>query len=305
MKEKCIVGYIRNDDSDYVNLKDKIKRICRKILIIPKAEKIKNGFIVSIPKYKNYNGFIKKIIKKKTKQILQRHQIDYLVIEETLDWLNSNFEEESVLNGKYIMKNLLPDVLKYIFYINKKNMSLENLYIFVNKYTKLNIYIIKQLVAIFKTVNIVTENLKYYRRLENELYMEGIMITVSNNKRKSVRNAKYIVNFDFDKDTLEKYNFNSNSIIINLSSYKNILDKKTDGILINNIVINIDNNHREYINEFYGKIDPKVFIESILIKEKDKCQNIDDIVNEYQVKIVGIKGVRGIIHSNEIATISN
>ncbi|MBR1653488.1 MAG: hypothetical protein IJ690_00825 [Clostridia bacterium] len=300
MKEKSLVGYIRQDDSSYIKLRDKVKRLCEKILIIVKVEEVKNGFKISIPKYRKYNLYIQKKIKKKIRLILQKNKIDYLAVEESLDWLNSDFKEEIVLNGKYIMKNLLPDVLKYVFYINNKNMNLENLYIFVNKYTKNNIYIIKKLVTIFKTVNIITENMKYYRRLENELYKEGILITVSNNKRKSVKNAKYIVNFDFEKDRIEQYNFNLDSIVINLTNEKNILKKKTGGVLINNIELNIDKNYRHYINEFYGKINSKIFVESMLIGEKEDHSKVEKIIDEYNLKIVGVKGVRGIIQKKEI-----
>ena len=72
------------------------------------------------------------------------------------------------------MKNIISKLLEYIYNVNNKNIKLENIYIFVNEYTKNNIGIIEMLARKCKTVNIVTENLKYFIKLEDFLYNEGL-----------------------------------------------------------------------------------------------------------------------------------
>ena len=197
------------------------------------------------------------------------------------------------------MKNCVMKIVEYIFNVSNKNMNLENIYVFVNKYTKHNIYIIKMLVEKFKTVNIITENLKYYKMLENKLYDEGILITVSNNIRKSAKRAEYILNMDYPKETFEKYNINMKSTIINLTEEGIFFDKAFNGVLVNNFEIEIDEDKNVFINEFFGDINKKLYFESLLITHQN--QTIKELENNEncEFKIGYLTGVRGQIQNCE------
>lgn len=298
-KNKDKIGYIRCDNRNYEKVREKVARFLRKIFVKVKYENIKNGEIIVIPEYKKYNKIISKRIIAQLNLYIKEHQIDYFAFEENLQFIEKKIISSNILNGKFLMKEIILKILEYIFEINKQSINLENVYIFVNKYTKSNIYMIEQLVSKFKTVNIITENLKNYRRLESTLYNEGILITVSNNKRKSARNAKYIINIDFEKESFEKYNINMNSIIINITNELIFFEKTFKGVLVNNFEICINEDYKEYIKEFYGNINSKIYLESILYSGKEYLEKAERLYMEYDAKILALTGVRGTLQKCE------
>ncbi len=298
MLEK-IIGYVRKDNRQYESTKEKIYKVIRKIFLKVKAEYIDNDVVLLIPNYKNYSGLILGIISKQIRRKIDRIGVNELVFEENLDLVKNKFNMYCKSNGKIIMKKSLIKIFEYIFRLNNVNINLENVYILVNEYNKQNTYIINELIEKFKTVNIITENIKRYKRMENYWYSKGVLITVSNNRRKSLRNAKYIINIDFDKNKILMYNINSNSIIINLIDEFISIKSNFNGVLINNIELKIDSNKECFINEFYGNINKKIFLETIIKKNDKRLEYINEINQEYNVKISGLIGVRGILENNE------
>ncbi len=227
------------------------------------------------------------------------NQIDCIVFENGLEQFKDSFKDYKKLDGKYMMRRHILKIIEYIFKTSNKNMNLEDIYVFVNNYTKLNIYLIEMLVERFKTVNIITENLKYYRILENKLYEKGILITVSNNLRKGAKRAKYILNVDYTKEKFEKYNINMESIIINLTEENVFFETSFNGILVNNFEIEIDENEKVFINEYYGEINPKLYLESELLNQLQRCENEKQHIENYPLKIKFLIGVRGEINNCE------
>lgn len=300
MKEENKIVYIRQDDRQYINKRDKVQRVISKILLRVRYEIIENGIIIIIPKYKTYNEFICKAITKKIIGIVKDLSNYVFAFDNKLEFLENRYNGIEILKGKTLMKELSVDILENIFKQNNQIMSLENIYIFVNEYSKNNVYLINKMVHYFKTVNIITENLKYYRRLENNLYNQGILITVSNNKRKSVVNAKYIINIDFEKEKIINYKINNYAVILNCTKEKNTFEKSFRGIVINNVNLNIEEDSKEYIREFYGSIDNNIFIESVLVSDKQQNGKIDYLKNEYNIKIYELFGIRGKISTQEI-----
>ena len=294
MLEK-IIGYVRKDNRQYESTKEKIYKVIRKIFLKVKAEYIDNDVVLLIPNYKRYSDLILGIISKQIRRKIDRIEVNELVFEENLDLVKNKFNMYCKSNGKIIMKKSLIKIFEYIFRLNNVNINLENVYILVNEYNKQNTYIINELIEKFKTVNIITDNIKRYKRMENYWYSKGVLITVSNNRRKSLRNAKYIINIDFDKNKILMYNINSNSIIINLIDEFISIKSNFNGVLINNIELRIDPNKECFINEFYGNINKKIFLETIIKKNDKKLEYINEINQEYNVKISGLIGVRGIL----------
>ena len=84
-------------------------------------------------------------------------------------------------------------------------------------------------------INIVSPNVKEFYNIEDE------NVIVINNKKKSLKRAKFIVNIDFDEEILKQYFINRDAVILNLSSnkIKNLLG--FDGAIINNVRIINDN----------------------------------------------------------------
>ena len=297
-KNKKKIAYIRYNNRCYEKFIEKVFAYFRKLFAKIIIENIENGIIILVPKYKFCSNIIKKRMLKQIRKYLIQEEINYIVFEKELEHLKKEFNNIKILNGKYCMKSLVLPVLEYILKINKRNINLENVYIFVNQYTRNNIELIEKLARNVKTVNIITENLKYFKKLESFLYNEGILITVSNNKKKSANRAKFIINMDFPKEIFENYVINMDSIIINLTDEKIFFENAFRGIIVNNFKVSINDNILEFYREFYGNIDERIFVESFVIDREFKyvCSVFDSFFGE----IVGLIGVRGEIQKCEI-----
>ncbi len=299
MKKMNGTIYIRTDDRKYIKKRERCIRFLSKSFIIARCEQVRNGEIILIPKYKCYNEFIKNRLLNQMNSYISESDFSNIIFEDNLSFFEKKMDKENFLNGKSLMKKLITQILDYIFSVSEKNMSLENIYLFVNNYNKTNISIIENLIPKFKTVNIITENLKYYRKLENYLFNKGILITVSNNKKKSARNAKYILNIDFTKGSFEKYVIDMNSILINLTNTDGVFKNKYEGVVVNDFEISINHDIMDFVTETYGMINTKLYIESCLIESEENYRTIEDFLTGYNIKITKLIGLRGILEDRE------
>ena len=73
-----------------------------------------------------------------------------------------------------------------------------------------------------------------------EIYQkEGILIVVTNNKKKSLLKPEIILNMDFSKEILNKYKINENAVVLNLEGDMKIEDKRFNGINVNDYEIDV------------------------------------------------------------------
>ncbi len=120
------------------------------------------------------------------------------------------------------------------------------------------------------------------------------MLVLSNNKKKSLKRAKIVINFDMKQDMFSNYQINRNAMIINLSESIIEMEKSFNGIVINSMQIN-DINYKirnyylfEYIDLYesdiieeskFGKILEKIKEDNIMIKDligkRGKIQNME------------------------------
>ena len=86
----------------------------------------------------------------------------------------------------------------------------------------------------FKTLNIVTNNINSFKVLKEKLWEEnGIIIILTNNRKKALAKANIILNFDFPSDVINEYIIFDESIIINLEECIKIKKKRFCGKVIN------------------------------------------------------------------------
>ena len=152
-----------------------------------------------------------------------------------------------------------------------------------------------------KTVNIITSNINRYKNIEERAYeRQAALITISNNKNKALKRAKYIINLDFDNEILSQYKINTNSIIINCTNKKIDVLKYFQGIIINNIEIILKQSEKP--KELYKEFDNIDIYESF---EKEDIKYIENIrkIEENEVKIINLIGNNGIINIKEISNI--
>ena len=206
-------------------------------------------------KYFKENYFISKLNEKSKNKLLlmlKKDKIDYIIEEKGLE---IDFPK---LKGKYCLKYMIPEVTRYCF--NLIHPKMEEVFICVKEYSSEITKIIKDLSSYVKVVNIISDNSRYLI-LEKQLENEGIYITVNNNKRKSLKYANVVINYDF-KD-LKGYNLNRSMIIIDITNNLK-LSKGFDGIYIKSIKIGTDKVMRVFSE--YENFSKEELIEAEMIK---------------------------------------
>lgn len=195
-----------------------------------------------------------------------------------------------VLNGKFLFKNLLPEIVEYLSNKVETNKEKLEITILINDFTKVNIFYINEILKRAKGINIVTNNISKFKRWSNELYNnEGIVIPVMNNKMKSLKNKRYIINIDFSEEQLNKYKINRRAILINIEENVNINSKSFEGININNFIIK----QVDELNEFnYNELYESFIINKSINEIRRKIEND-------KVKVMYLQGKNGIINENE------
>lgn len=257
------------------------------IITINKIDEL--HYLYIIPKVNNIKK-IQKIVNKKNKETI--------ILSKEL----KKYEKKLNLNKKEsTIKFFVYDILEYIANKLEIKIELQNLYILVNNYNKNNIEIIKYLSHKVRTVNIVTNNINKYSKLEEQLYNEeGTLITITNNKNKGLKRANFIINLDFDNETIANYKINMNSIIINCTNNKIDALRYFQGIIINDICIKLEESEE---NKFlYKEFDKREIYDSFQDKSKNYMETISKIEQD-KVQILSLIGMSGNIDVKELVNI--
>ena len=142
--------------------------------------------------------------------------------------------------SKKIYLDFCKMIMKSVIERRKQNSEEQSLSILIDSKDYNNTQLINELISQYKMINIVTNNRKQFEGLEEEAEKNFESISVLNNKRKSLSNAKYILNVDFSGDEILEYCIDRTAIIFNITNTK--IDKlmNFDGTIINNVKL-IDN----------------------------------------------------------------
>ncbi len=211
----------------------KIESILNKVKL--KENKIKIYKDISITNIKNKRRIINKI-----KRILIKEKVDKVILskeikkdKEFINLLYSNSINTS--DDRWLFKMLADEVIGKVIKNTKKQES--ELHITVNELNNINQNIIYKFSKEFKRVNIITNHIGKFKKIAEELYEDGIIITVTNNKRKSLSKATLILNIDFPKEILNQFQIFDKATIINLDGNMKIKKKRFEGKIINDIEV--------------------------------------------------------------------
>ena len=264
------VFFVENDDSS--NL---FKKILKKIEIEEDVIKINS----KIEKDKQRINISKKI-----KNILDLNNSNKIILSKSLksdekfvDMLYS--QNIDIVKGKYLFKVLLEKIFDKILIENNLKSQDTKIAICVNYADYEIIKIIEGISKKFKAVNIVTNNVAHFKNLEKNIYEEsGIILTVTNNKKKALNYSQIILNIDFTEESVNKYRIYDNSIIITLEDDIKINKKRFTGKVVSNfnIVLKKDSNIEKELDKIkYQKYDMKDLAEIYLMKNPKEVENID------------------------------
>ncbi len=290
-----IIGYLKYKDNINLNI---LKKIIDKFFFRISLNKLEdNKFEILI----NTCCLNKKKLAK-IKKIIDNNNIDIIAVSNKINIDQSDFDKEDIkkFNGKFLMKNLIIEILDYIYICKNKKMILDALYITIND--DKNKDIIMDLATKFKCINIVTDKIKKMKRLDKKLENnEEIIYSMSNNTKKSLKTAELIVNFDYDEEFFEKFNLNRNAIIINLNTKKLKMKNSFHGTIIENIIINYNCEKNSILN--LQDFDKNILYESNIINMNYKEFKANYINNKCE--IIHLTGSNRYILDNELKKNNN
>ena len=240
---------------------------------------------------------VKKIIKKQgkdacffvlTKNVKQNKKIIKVI----------NKLELPICDGRWLFKYLVVQVLEYIEKQQKKKMEEQNLAFMIDSYNEIVEFYIKYLTNKVKSLKIITEKRNKFKQIENEMFQnDGTVLTISNNKRKALKNIDIIINFEYSEEKINKFAIKDNAIIINLKEKITIISKRYRGININSYDICFSNRYLEML-EWITKFENKEIYESY-IYGKQNIYNIEKQMIKDNVEIKELIGNRGKISKEE------
>ena len=281
------IGYIKKENLN--------KKIFRKIDI----RKYNENYIFAV------YDIEKTKFQKRIARYIKKLNIDTLVFSKELD---GEYKEKickilsqdvNVLNGKQLMDFMKFQIVKYVLNKQNKDTKEENIYIILKKDSKINLNFLQEFIENFKMTNVVTNDIERLKNIqENLLENHGVLISISNNKRKALKRAKYVLNINLNKDELSKYNINRDAIIINVQEFVKYDNPNFDGININYFEIKCPDDLQEKFEQIGENFDLVKLYESMLLLENN--QKISEKIKKDEVCVSGIIGNNGKILDEEL-----
>ena len=294
-------------------------------------EKINNGYIFTMLFHINrkreeislLNKIFYNLVIKKIKKFIIENSIEGIVVsrelikndyfmqqlkskkkQDSIEKVNNNkninidFNKIKLIDGSILFEYMAYDVVKYIMKIQNKECNLEDIYILINNFNKHDIIEnILFFISKFRNVNIITENINEFKKIEEKIYKEtGIYVTVSNNKRKSLKRVKYIINIDFGEN-INRFNLYRKAIVIDSKKY-NI--KNFEGINITNFDIDVCEEIKDYFRKYnLLNITNLAILYETTINKNDKFMDVRKKIKDSEIIVTKLYGNNGVIDENE------
>lgn len=247
----------KNDKPNFIESMFNLIKVKENIITIPINEKITDKKLEKLA-LKTYKKITK--ISNSKKVVLSKEMKKQ---EKYINYLNTYGME--IADGKWLFEILLTDIVQYV--LEKQKKEKVNISILINDLTDIELNNIKILAQKYNMINIVTNHIEKFRKLEDQLQQQGIIITITNNKKKSLMKSQIVVNVDFPKEFINKYSINENATIINVKRSIRVSQKRFNGITVNDydIIFRNDICDEKFFN---GKYDIKDLYESKMYKKR-------------------------------------
>ena len=240
----------------YIEKNDKPNIIEKMLNLI----KVQDSTIILPINEKTKEKQIEKIAKKTIKVIGKISNSKKIVLskkmkkeEKYINYLNEYGIE--IADGRWLFEILLTDIVNYI--VEKQKIERVNISVLINDLTDKEFENIKLLAQKYMTINIVTNHIEKFRKLEQQLQEKGIITTITNNKKKSLMKSQIIINIDFPKELINKYRINESDTIVNVKRPIKITQKRFNGVTVNDYEI-------EYRNDICNE---KFFVDKYNLKD--------------------------------------
>lgn len=193
---------------------------------------------------------------------MQKYQVSNLVLSDKLrqneEFMESFYQSQKetlkrkvhILDGKGLMPYLIKEIIEYLLQKQGKMIELEDLYLLIKQDSsqyKENISFLSQY---FKTITIVTPCLARYQKFANQLIeINNAMVVVTNNKKKSLRRAKWVVNFDMTQEEMKKYTIYRTATILSLTNEEIYTQPGFEGLIISKAEVDISEQLKSFFEE--------------------------------------------------------
>ena len=278
---------------DKLDEKDKKKKIFFRIseeqdkYVVPfsKSSKMYNDIVI--------NKLTKKLDKQDIRNVVLSNQLK-TEVNLRLGLADKNIH---ILDGKILMHYLTTEIIEYIYINMKKDISEGKISVLVNNLDETITKEIIELAQKVKRLNVVSNHLEKFKKIEEILYNNfGIVISCSNNRKTSLIKADIIINFDFVEEAINSYKLSNNAVIVNVLDTINIKSKKFCGINISNFKIEGTN-----LNEPDGFFKEEIYEANLLsLKNYEK---IKEKIKKDNIKITRLIGSNGPIINEEYINI--
>ena len=275
----------------------------KKIFKVFTIKPVSGNDVIIIPRYKNNEKTVKII--PDLVNILYDRNCDTIVLSNSLKNINGvkeciNKENIKILDGTFLKENLLLEIVIYV--ANSMNISAKDVDVTIlandNKFDYMKNII--NIAENIKNIKIVTNNVERFKNVEQKIQeILGILIRITNNKRKGLANSQIIINLDFPEELINKYAINPEAIIVNIGQNVKIKSKKFKGINANNIKISMKTN---YNTEFEQNKIFNDFEEAELYEASIKNMSFEEIKKKFQkdnVNVTSFIGNNGSINKKE------
>ena len=272
-----------------------------------KKMELENKVILTLPLLKTkkitnkqYSRMARKIVKKENlRDIVLTKDLFY---QEAFIWQLKK-DNIHIFDGKWLEQYLILDCLFFICEKQKQNLGEKEISILVNEPSDIVKQIIMSLAQKVRLLNIITNQINSYQKIEDFLYQNyGIMVRVTNNK-KALSKSDIIINMDYSEEKLNYFSLPKKGIILNLGRNIRIKSKKFEGINIRNYKMIFQNQEMQEFKQLHleEEFERKILYESILYR-KDSYKNIREKIQKDKVQITELIGLNGIIHEREYVT---
>ena len=268
------IGYVEQKEKAS-SIKEKINK--KKLIINQEEEKLIFKMPTEISE-KRMKKTLERLIRK-----MNENEIDTVILDEKIKEFeiikNKIFSNDiHIIDGRFLQLYLIPKIVDRILEQLKRIKEDTEISFLVNDNNEINIKNISKLAQRVKNCNIVTNHMENFKQIEDLLYREyGIMINITNNRRKSLMKSNIIINIDFSLETIEKYSIPNEAIIVNcLNKFSKI--KYFRGQIFNNYKIKMPEKYcfRKYKNEYlyeslvfgkeYNYIEEKINLDKIEVE---------------------------------------
>lgn len=217
------------------------------------------------------------------KKILDKNNVKKIILSKRLkedkDFVNLLYSQGlDIVRGKILFKILIKEVLNNICIKNNMKCEEKQISVAVNEVNSVVIDLVEVLAKKFKTLNVVTNHVNYFKRVKKKLWFDdGIVILLTNNKKKALAKADIILNIDFPEELMNQFVIGDNSILINLEESVKVKKKRFSGKIINDYEIKLkkDSNIEKCLEkDEYKNFDLRDLAEVYIMGNPKENQNI-------------------------------